>query len=70
MCFNVRRPLLVLLFRKHRFTHDLRALSPWFCVAFLLFPIGALPVIPDKYNPLLWLAAALCTRIGIITRCA
>lgn len=62
--------MLSVLFRNHRFTHDLWALSPWFCVAFLLFLIGALPAAPDRYKPLLWLAAALCILIGFITRCA
>lgn len=60
--------MLALLFRNHRFTHDLWALSPWFCVAFLLFLIGALPAVPDRHKPHVWLTAALCTLIGFLTR--
>lgn len=60
--------MVTALIRNHRFSHDLWALSPWFAVAFLLFLIGALPAIPDKYKPYLWLAAALCTLIGFLTR--
>lgn len=62
--------MLAHLFRNHRFTHDLWALSPWFAVAFLLFLTGALPAIPDKYKPYVWLTAALCVLIGFLTRCA
>lgn len=60
--------MLARIFRSHRFFHDLRALSPWFCVAFLLFLIGALPAVPNRYKPHVWLAAALCALIGFFMR--
>lgn len=60
--------MLFSLFRNSRFFDDLWALSPWFTLAFIVFLASSLPVIPDKHKPLLWLAAALCTLIGFITR--
>ncbi|MCQ2365414.1 MAG: hypothetical protein MJ051_07695 [Akkermansia sp.] len=56
------------LFRSHRFTHDLWALSPWYSVAFLLFLAAAIPAIPDKYKPHLRLIAAILALIGFFTR--
>lgn len=60
--------MLALLFRNNRFSEDLWDFSPWCHVAFLLFLIAAIPAVPDKYKPHLWLVAALLALIGFFTR--